>query len=55
MRTIWKLAMKDIKILSRDKATVFFVVGFPLLIGIFFGVVMGGPGNGSKSLSLIHI
>ena len=52
MRTIWKLAMKDIKILSRDKATVFFVVGFPLLIGIFFGVVMGGPGNGSKSSAM---
>ena len=49
MRIIWKLALKDIKVLSRDKGTVFIIVGFPILMGIFFGVVMGGPGGSSKS------
>ncbi len=55
MRTIWKLAMKDIKVLSRDKATVFFVVGFPLLMGIFFGVVMGGPDGGKSNAMKIAV
>ena len=49
MRTIWTMAIKDLRVLSRDKAAVFFILAFPILMGIFFGVVMGGPSGGSKS------
>ena len=49
MRTIWTMAIKDLRVLSRDKGAVFFILAFPILMGIFFGVVMGGPsGSGGK-------
>ncbi len=52
MRAIWSMAIKDLKLLSRDKMGLFFILGFPLLIGLFFGSVMGGPSAGSKQNKL---
>lgn len=40
---ILELAVKDLKLLLRDKLAAFFIVGFPILMGLFFGMVMGGP------------
>lgn len=34
--------MKDVRLLLRDKATLFWVLAFPLLIGVLFGFVFGG-------------
>ena len=42
MNTTWTLAYKDIRLLIRDKATLFWVLVFPLLIGVLFGFVFGG-------------
>lgn len=46
------MALKDLKLLSRDKVGLFFMLGFPILMGIFFGFVMGNIGGGSKSTKL---
>ncbi len=43
------LALKDLKLLLRDRLGAFFVIGFPILMGLFFGLVMQGPQLGSTS------
>ena len=51
MRQILALAFKDLTILSRDRAGLFFIVGFPVLLGLFFGLVYQGMGD-SDSMQL---
>ena len=48
MGPIFRLAIKDIKLLFRDKLGAFFIIGFPILMGVFFGIVMGGSSSGSR-------
>jgi len=43
------LAAKDLRILWRDKASLFWVLVFPLLIGILFGSIFGGDGASNAS------
>jgi len=51
MRTIFAMAMKDLRLMSRDWLGLFFIVAFPILIGIFFGSMYGGVGDtGSAKL-----
>lgn len=48
MRAIWTIAKKDLLLLWRDRAGVFWVVGFPLLMALFFGSIFSsesGPGR----------
>lgn len=42
---MWTLAIKDIKLLLRDRAGAFFSIGFPLVYAIFFGLIFGGFGS----------
>lgn len=42
------LAVKDLKLLLRDKLAAFFILGFPILMGLFFGMVMGGTSEGGR-------
>ena len=44
MRDIVALAIKDLRLLARDKAAFFFAVGFPLVYAILFGMIFGGDG-----------
>ena len=46
-----KMALKDLKLLFRDKMGAFFIVGFPVLMGLFFGLIMGGN-SGSNSAAM---
>ncbi|MBL8761087.1 MAG: ABC transporter permease [Phycisphaerae bacterium] len=48
MNAVIRIAMKDLRLLVRDKADAFFTFVFPLLIALFFGYVFGG-GGGEKS------
>ena len=41
MRTILTMAMKDLRLMSRDWLGMFFIIGFPIVMGLFFGQVMG--------------
>lgn len=46
MKQIWALAAKDLRILLRDKAGLFFAFFFPVLFAVFFGSLFGGGGGG---------
>lgn len=46
MKVILTIALKDLRLLSRDRAGFFFVLGFPLLMALLFGAIAsGGSGN----------
>lgn len=49
------LAVKDLKILWRDKLAAFFILVFPILMGLFFGMVFGGQGGPTHSPSLVVV
>ena len=40
MSRVFSIALKDIKLILRDKMSLFFIVGFPILMGLFFGLVV---------------
>jgi ABC-2 type transport system permease protein len=42
------LAWKDLRLLMRDRLSAFFILGFPILMGLFFGLVMGGSSSGDR-------
>lgn len=43
---VFAIALKDLKLLFRDKTSAFFTFGFPLALAVFFGMVFGGAGGG---------
>ena len=46
MNAILTIALKDLKLLARDKAGFFWVLLFPILMAVFFGAISsGGSGN----------
>ena len=45
MNAVWTIAMKDLKLLARNRAAFFWVLGFPILIALFFGSISGGGGK----------
>lgn len=45
MNAVWTIAMKDLKLLARNRAAFFWVLGFPILIALFFGSISGGGGR----------
>lgn len=49
MKTIWHLAAKDLKLLLRDRMGAFFILLFPVLMGLFFGLAMGGISSGGSA------
>ncbi len=42
------LAIKDLRLMLRDKIGAFFILVFPVLMGVFFGLVMGGTPSSSR-------
>lgn len=55
MGSIFKIAVKDLRILFRDKTGAFFIVGFPILMGLFFGLIMGGMSSGERGTMKIAV
>lgn len=50
------LALKDIKLLLRDKAGLFWVLGFPFLMALFFGAIYSGfSGGGNGTVRMIIV
>jgi ABC-2 type transport system permease protein len=45
MRAVLALAVKDLRLLLRDKAGLFWVIGFPLLMALFFGSIFSTAGH----------
>ncbi len=49
MYRIALMAWKDLKLLGRDRMAAFFALGFPILMGVFFGLMMGGNRTGEPT------
>lgn len=49
---ILALAVKDLRLLARDRGHMFFTFAWPLLVALFFGLLFGGPPQGRGSISL---
>jgi ABC-2 type transport system permease protein len=49
MVAMWTLALKDLRILLRDRTGFFFTFFYPILIAVFMGVIFSGGGSGSGS------
>lgn len=53
MRAVLALAWKDLLVLLRDRAGVFFVFVFPLAYGIFFGMIFSGQGGETGKIAVV--
>jgi ABC-2 type transport system permease protein len=53
MTTILTMAAKDLRLMSRDWLGMFFIIGFPIAMAVFFGSIMGKMGSeGSAQLNI---
>ncbi len=48
MREVVTVALKDLRLLVRDRAALFWVIGFPLLMASLFGSIFGGSGQSAR-------
>ena len=55
MSIIITLALKDLKLFTRDRLAVFWAVAFPLLFALFFGSVFGGGGGPRGVMPIVVI
>ena len=55
MHAILAIAVKDIRLLLRDKVGLFFTFFFPVLIGVFFGTIFAGGGDGPSRISVCTV
>ncbi len=46
------VAAKDLRLLVRNKGDLFFALGWPLLLAVFFGVIFSGPSGGRSPLAI---
>ncbi len=49
------MAMKDIRLLLRDKGGLFWLVAFPILNAVIWGLISGGGGKGKARLKLVAV
>jgi ABC-2 type transport system permease protein len=55
MGKIFTLAAKDLKLLIREKVSLFWVIMFPLLIALFFGSIFSGSGGSVSGMKIAVI
>jgi ABC-2 type transport system permease protein len=49
MNKIIALALKDLRLMPRNKGGLFFTFVWPVLVTVLFGIMFGGQGNGEQS------
>jgi ABC-2 type transport system permease protein len=52
MSTVTAIAVKDLRLMSRDWLGMFFILGLPILMAIFFGSMYGSVDSGSAKLRI---
>jgi len=52
MGIVWHLALKDIRLLVRDKMGLFWALGFPFMTALFFGLLFGGSGQAGRGMKI---
>jgi len=55
MREIIAMAVKDLRLLIRDKAGLFFTLFFPLIVAVMFGTIFGGGGGSGSTMSIVVV
>ena len=55
MRAIFTLAGKDLTLLLRDRAALFWVFLFPVVVAVLFGTMFGGGAKGTAALPVMAI
>lgn len=55
IRQILALARKDLLVLTRDRVGFFFVLGFPLIYAVFFGLMFRGAGDGANPIAVLIV
>src|SRR5689334_11838246 len=55
MTTLLTIAAKDLRLLVRDRKGLFWVLGFPLAMALFFGSMFGGAGGDDDGPRKIHV
>ncbi len=55
MRGVLSLAVKDLRLLVRDRWAMFWVLGFPVVYGVFFGFIIGGGGVGPRGRMTVAV
>ncbi len=53
MSAILTLAIKDLRLLIRDRVSLFWVLAFPLILALFFGTLFGGEGGDRSAMTII--
>ncbi|MFN3412679.1 MAG: ABC transporter permease [Thermoanaerobaculum sp.] len=53
MKRLWTLAEKDLLLLWRQPVALFWVLGYPLLVGVLFGLAFSGFGRGGRAMVLL--
>ena len=55
MNRIVAMAVKDLRLLSRDKMGLFFILGFPVMMGVLFGLIQGSfkPESAQMAVGII--
>ena len=51
LRHIWFIALKDLKLFTRDRMALFFFVGFPFLFISMFNLLLGNVGSEDNRLT----
>jgi ABC-2 type transport system permease protein len=52
MGSIFAIAWKDLRLLARDRAGFFWVLGWPFLMALFFGSIIGGGDEGQSPMKI---
>jgi ABC-2 type transport system permease protein len=55
MSAILRIAIKDLRLLIRDRFGLFWVLVFPLLMALFFGAIFGGGGGGRGAMKVMIV
>lgn len=55
MNAIWNIALKDIRILVRDRQGLFFAFMFPVIFAIFFGMLFSGAGGSASGIPIVFV
>jgi ABC-2 type transport system permease protein len=52
MKVVLALALKDLRLLTRHRGDLFFVVGWPIVLAVLFGVIFAAPPEGRSPLGI---
>ena len=52
MKVVLALALKDLRLLARHRGDLFFVLAWPVVLAVLFGVIFAAPPEGRSPLGV---